>query len=270
MKHALRPIVLAIAATLAAAPALATEKAAPKQATPKPYATVNGKAIPVIRAELLLASQQAQGQPKTPELEAAVREELVRRELLTQEALKKGIDKKSDVQGQLELARQGVLIGAYLNDYARNVKISDEDIAKEYAGIKTALGEYEYKARHILVEKEGEAKDIVEKLKKGGNFEELAKASKDPGSKDRGGELGWANKSSYVPAFSEALVKLQKGKFTEAPVQTSFGWHVILLEDVRELKAPPLEEVKMQIVQRMRQQAVEKHMLDLRTKAKVE
>ncbi len=235
-----------------------------------PVAKVNGKAIPANRANVLLANQIAQGQAKTPELEAAVKEELVRREVLTQEALKKGVEKKSDVQAQLDLARQGVLIGAYLNEYARNVKITDDDIKAEYDKIKSALGEKEYKARHILVESEGEAKDIITKLKAGGKFDELAKASKDPGSKDRGGELGWANKSSYVPAFSEAMVKLEKGKYTEAPVKSNFGWHVIQLDDVRELKAPAFEEVKPQITQRMRQQAVEKHILDLRGKAKVE
>ncbi|MDX9994930.1 MAG: peptidyl-prolyl cis-trans isomerase [Rhodocyclaceae bacterium] len=257
MKRALLPLTLI---ALFASPAFAAD----------PVAKVNGKAIPANRANVLIANQMAQGQAKTPELEAAVKEELVRREVLTQEALKKGVDKKSDVQAQLDLARQGVLIGAYLNEYARNVKITDDDTRAEYDKIKAALGEKEYKARHILVEKEGEAKDIIEKLKKGEKFDELAKASKDPGSKDRGGELGWANKSSYVPAFSEAMAKLEKGKYTESPVQSNFGWHVIQLDDVRELKAPAFDEVKPQILQRMRQQAVEKHILDLRGKAKVE
>lgn len=257
MKRALLPLTLI---ALFASPAFAAD----------PVAKVNGKAIPANRANVLIANQMAQGQTKTPELEAAVKEELVRREILTQEALKKGVDKKSDVQAQLDLARQGVLIGAYLSEYARNVKITDDDLKAEYDKIKSALGEKEYKARHILVEKEGEAKDIIEKLKKGEKFDELAKASKDPGSKDRGGELGWANKSSYVPAFSEAMVKLEKGKYTETPVQSNFGWHVIQLDDVRELKAPAFDEVKPQILQRMRQQAVEKHILELRGKAKVE
>jgi peptidyl-prolyl cis-trans isomerase C len=262
------PLLLSLFA-LAAAPAFAAEKDA-KPATAKPLATVNGKPLAALRAEIMLASQMAQGQARTPELEAAVKEELVRREVIAQEAARKGIDKKSEVQAQLELSRQAVLVGAYLNDYARNLKIGDAEVQKEYDTIKSALGDKEYKARHILVEKEGEAKDIVEKLKKGEKFEDLAKASKDPGSRDKGGELGWANKSSYVPQFADAMVKLDKGRYTEAPVQSNFGWHVIQLDDVRELKAPPLEEVKGQIVQRMRQQAVEKHVLDLRAKAKVE
>lgn len=270
MKRALLSTsLIALSAAFVAVPAGAADKdvkAAPKSTV----ATVNGKAIPASRADVLLANQLAQGQANTPELQAAVREELVRREVLAQEAQKKGTDKKADVQAQLDLARQGVLIGAYLNDYARNVKISDEDVQKEYEGIRGALGDKEYKARHILVEQEGEAKDIIEKLKKGEKFDELAKASKDPGSRERGGDLGWANKASYVPPFAEAMAKLEKGKYTEAPVQSNFGWHVIQLDDVRELKAPPLDDVKGQILQRLRQQAVEKHILDLRAKAKVE
>ena len=264
MKRALLSAsLLALSTTFLAAPAFANKTAN------KPYVTVNGKAVPANRAEVLLANQLAQGQALTPELEAAVREEIVRREVLAQEAAKKGMEKRAEVQGQLDLARQGVLIGAYLNDYARNVKISDADVQKEYDGIKANLGDKEYKARHILVETEGEAKDLIAKLQKGERFDDLAKVSKDPGSKDRGGELGWANKASYVPQFSDAMVKLEPGKFTQTPVQSNFGWHVIQLDDARELKAPALDEVKMQIIQRLRQVMVEKHILDVRQKAKI-
>jgi peptidyl-prolyl cis-trans isomerase C len=270
MKRALLSTsLIALSAAFVAAPAVAADKdtkAAPKTTV----ATVNGKAIPASRADVLLANQLAQGQANTPELQAAVREELVRREVLAQEAQKKGTDKKADVQAQLDMARQGVLIGAYLNDYARGVKVSDEDVKKEYEGIRGAVGDKEYKARHILVEQEGEAKDIIEKLKKGEKFEDLAKQSKDPGSKDRGGDLGWATPSSYVKPFSDALVKLEKGKFTETPVKSDFGYHVIMLDDTRELKAPAFEEVKGQIAQRLQQKMVEQHIADLRSKAKVD
>jgi len=271
MKRALLSSSLfALTAAFVVAPAYAAEKAAKAATSTNAYATVNGKAIPANRADVLMANQLAQGQANTPELKAAVREELVRREVLAQEAAKLGLDKKSDVQGQVDLARQGVLVAAYLSEYARSLKISDADVQKEYEGIKATLGDKEYKARHILVEKEGEAKDIIDKLKKGEKFEDLAKASKDPGSKDKGGDLGWANKAGYVPAFSAAMVKLDKGRYTETPVQTNFGWHVIQLDDVRELKMPPFDDLKAQIIQRMRQVAVEKQILALRAKAKIE
>jgi peptidyl-prolyl cis-trans isomerase C len=272
MKRALlTSSLLALTAAFVVAPAYAAEKAAKAATTSiNAYATVNGKAIPANRAEVLMANQLAQGQANTPELKAAVREELVRREVLAQEAAKLGLDKKPEVQGQVDLARQGVLVAAYLSEYARSLKISDADVQKEYEAIKASLGDKEYKARHILVEKEGEAKDIIDKLKKGEKFEDLAKASKDPGSKEKGGDLGWANKAGYVPAFSAAMVKLDKGRYTETPIQTNFGWHVIQLDDVRELKMPPFDDLKAQIIQRMRQVAVEKQILALRAKAKIE
>jgi peptidyl-prolyl cis-trans isomerase C len=121
------------------------------------------------------------------------------------------------------------------------------------------------------VEKEDEAKAIIASLKKGGKFEDIAKKqSKDPGSGARGGDLDWASPSSYVPEFTEALVKLEKGKTTQAPVKSQFGWHVIRLDDVREAQLPKLDEVKPQIAQQLQQQKLIKFQEDLRAKAKVE
>jgi len=258
-------LIIGLAATFAATPAFAQKKA-----DANTFATVNGKAIPKVRADALIAGQAAQGQPDSPELRKAVTEELVRREILTQESIKKGFDKKPEVQGQVDLARQGVLIGAYLNDYVKTHPVTEDQIKKEYEDIKAKLGNKEYKARHILVEKEDEAKAIIEKLKKGEKIEDLAKASKDPGSKERGGDLGWANPASFVPPFSAAMTKLEKGKFTETPVKSDFGWHVIQLEDTRELKLPPIEEAKGQIGQQLQQRMVQTHIEELRAKAKVE
>lgn len=265
LRHAL---LLAFAVSVGAAPAFAQKKA--EKADSATFATVNGKAIPKVRADALIAGQAAQGQPDSPELRKAVTEELVRREVLTQESIKKGFDKKPEIQGQMDLARQGVLIGAYLNDYVKTHPVTDEQIKKEYADITAKLGTKEYKARHVLVEKEDDAKSIIEKLKKGAKIEDLAKDSKDPGSKDRGGDLGWANPASFVPPFSAAMTKLEKGKFTETPVKSDFGWHVIQLEDTRELKLPGFEEAKGQIGQQLTQRMVQKHIDELRAKAKVE
>jgi peptidyl-prolyl cis-trans isomerase C len=262
LRHA---ILLAFAVSVSSAPVFAQKKA-----DAAAFATVNGKAIPKARADALIAGQAAQGQPDSPELRKAVTEELVRREILTQESVKKGFDKKPEIQGQIDLARQGVLIGAYLNDYVKTHPISEEQIKKEYTEITAKLGNKEYKARHVLVETEDQAKAIIAKLKKGEKIEDLAKESKDPGSKDRGGDLGWANPASFVPPFSAAMTKLEKGKFTETPVKSDFGWHVIQLDDVRELKLPPMEEAKGQIAQQLQQRMVQKHIDELRAKAKVE
>ena len=237
---------------------------------PAAAATVNGTVIPSSRIDVMLNEQRAQGAPETPELRNAVREELVRREVLAQEAAKKGLDKKAEVQAQMELARQAVLIRAYIQDYVKTNPISDAELRKEYESIKGQMGAKEYKPRHILVETEDEAKAIIAKLRSGEKFETLATQSKDPGSKDEGGELGWSNPGMFVKPFSDAMVKLEKGQFTQTPVKSDFGYHVIQLDDVRDMKAPAFEEVKPQLEQRLQQQKIEKHIADLRAKAKIQ
>jgi peptidyl-prolyl cis-trans isomerase C len=274
MKHSLhRAVFPVLVSSLLATTAIAqtAEKPAAKPAAGgATIATVNGKAIPKGRGDALLAGQEAQGRGDSEEMRQAVKEELVRREILSQEAAKKGFDKKADVQNQMELARQGVLIGAYLNDYVRTHPVTAEQIQKEFDAIKARLGDKEYKVRHVLVETEAEGKAIIEKLAKGEKFDDLAKQSKDPGSKDRGGDLGWANRAAYVKPFSDAMVLLEKGKYTKTPIRSDFGWHVIQLDDTRDLKLPDFEEAKPQITQRLQQALVQRHIEELRAKAKVE
>ena len=236
----------------------------------EPIATVNGAAISSARADAMIAEQRAQGAPESAQLRDAVREELIRREVLSQEAAKKGFDKKGDVQAQMEMAKQAILIRAYLQDFVKANPVTDADLKKEYDNIKSRMGDKEYKPRHVLVETEDQAKAIIAKLQSGSKFEDLAKESRDPGSKERGGDLGWSNPGMFVKPFSEAMVKLEKGKYTTTPVKSDFGYHVIMLEDVRALQAPAYDEVKPQLQQRLQQQKVEKHVLDLRSKAKVQ
>jgi peptidyl-prolyl cis-trans isomerase C len=263
---------LAILGVIAASPVYAEDK--PATTAPK----VNGITIPQERIDLRVKMITAQqNQPDSPELRKAVREDLVNIELMSQEALKKGMDKQPETVQQLELAKETVLVGAFVQDYMKTHPVSDEAIAKEYDNLKASLGTKEYSVRHILVEKESEAKSIIAKLKKGGkdgNFDKLAKAnSKDPGSKEHGGDLGWIPVSkisnSFVKPFGDALMNLSKGQVSE-PVQSQFGWHIIKLEDVRDLKMPPLNEIKPQLAQRLQQQAVKQMITDLRDKAKIE
>jgi peptidyl-prolyl cis-trans isomerase C len=232
---------------------------------------VNGVTIPQARLDAMVKNAIAQGQPDSPELRNRVRDELITREVLLQEAAKKGIDKNPDVVASVELQRQTYIINAFLQDFVRGIAISDEAMRKEYENAKAAAGAKEYKARHILVKEEAEAKQIIAQLKKGGNFDKIAaEKSEDTGSKNRGGDLDWAPPGRYVKAFADALVKLKKGQITDTPVQTQFGWHVIRLDDERATKIPPFEEVKNNIQQQMQQQAVQKAIADLRAKAKVE
>lgn len=235
-----------------------------------PAATVNGKSIPSEQADVMLNEQRAQGAPDNQQLRDAVREELIRREVLAQEAAKKGLDKKADVQAQMDLARQAVLLRAYMQDFVKNNPVTDADLKKEYDTIKGQMGAKEYKPRHILLESEEAAKAVIAKLRAGEKFEELAKQSKDPGSKDSGGDLGWSNPGMFVKPFSEAMVKLEKGQYSATPVKSDFGYHVIQLDDVRDLKAPEFASVKAQLEQRLQQQKIEKHIMDLRGKAKVQ
>ncbi len=234
-------------------------------------AIVNGKAVPKERAEALKQQVERSGRPVTPELEGQIKEEVIAREVFMQEAQKRGLEASPDFKAQMELARQTILIRELFADYQKSHPVTDEEIKAEYDKFVAANAGKEYKASHILVEKEDEAKAIIAQLKKGGKFEDLAKKqSKDPGSGTRGGDLGWANPSSYVAEFTEALVKLDKGKVTQTPVKSQFGWHVIRLDDVREAELPKLDEVKPQVAQQLQQQKLMKFQEDLRAKAKVE
>ena len=253
---------LALAASI---PALAA-----KDETDKTIAKVNGKAIPKSRADAMVAMQIAQGRPDSEQLRNAAKDELVNREVLEQEAQSQGFGKKPEVKNQMDLARQSVLINAFMQDYVLGHPISEAMLKKEYETLKVQAGDKEYKARHILVENEDAAKAIIARLKKGEKFEELARQSKDPGSKDRGGDLGWAPPSNYVQPFAEAMIALEQGKYTEIPVKTNFGYHVIMLEDSRALKVPPFDAAKSQLLKRMQAQLVVKHVAELRAKAKVE
>jgi peptidyl-prolyl cis-trans isomerase C len=254
---------LLIAGAIVSAPAFSAEKG-------KAFATVNGQPISQNVYNAFVEEQKAQGAPDSPELQNAVKEELVRREILAQEAKKKGLDKSANIQGQIELAKQAVLIRAFLTDYVKAHPISDAQLKTEYEQIKNNLGSTEYKARHVLVEKEDDAKAIIAKLDKGEKFSELAKASKDPGSKDKGGELGWSSPNAYVKPFGEALTKLKKGEYTKTPVKSDFGYHVIQLDDSRPMTPPPFDQVKPQLQQRAGQQQVENLVKELRGKAKVD
>jgi peptidyl-prolyl cis-trans isomerase C len=270
MKPAFPRLALAalVARGLSAPPPPAPAKGA--AAASSRVATVNGVAIPKARVDVVVKAQAQRGVPDSEQMRNEIKEQLIVREIVSQEAAKKGLAKNSDVAAQLELSRQEVLWGAYIADFIKNTPISDAQIKAEYDRVKAQRGDKEYKARHILVEKEDEAKQIVADLKKGRKFEELAKQSKDPGSKDRGGDLDWNAPGGYVKPFADAMTKLAKGKYTEVPVQTQFGWHVILLEDVRDTKIPTLEEAKPQIAQALQQQQFTKVIQDLRAKAKVE
>ena len=234
-------------------------------------AIVNGKAVPTSRVDALVEQITRSGRPVTPEMQKQVKDEVIAREIFMQEAQVRGLDTTADYKTQIELARQTILIRELFADFQKKNPISDEEIKAEYDKFAAANSGKEFKARHILVEKEDVAKSLIAQLKKGAKFELLAKThSKDPGSGANGGDLDWANPGNYVKEFSEALVALGKGKMTETPVKTQFGFHIIRLDDVRDAKIPKFEEVKAQVAQQMQQGKMAKFQEDLRAKAKVE
>jgi len=232
------------AAVLLAAPALAQlplptkDEPAKKEAAKKDaaksqaaaqgttLARVNGVAVPRARQDLLMQQQGARGMPDNEQTRALVRDELINREVLYQEAQKAGVGKKPEVQAQVDMARQDVVVSAYVRDWVRTHPVTDADVQKEYDRAKSQTGDKEYRARHILVETEEQAKGLIDELKKGGKFEDLAtKNSKDPGSAQRGGDLDWNVPGTYDKQFADALVKLEKGKYTDTPrIAASFSF----------------------------------------------
>ena len=259
--------VLALALPVLAA---AQAPAKPAAAANGPVATVNGVAISRQRLDVVVRQLGERGQKDSEQLRAQVRENLINNELLNQEAARTGITKKPDLQQLIDLNRQEVIANAMLTEYLRTHPVTDADVQKEYDRAKQQTGDREYRARHILVKTEDEAKGIIVELKKGGKFDEIAqKRSMDEGSRPKGGDLDWNVPSNFDKAFADAMVKLEKGKYTEVPAHSRYGFHVILLEDVRPVNFPPMAQVKSQLQQMVSRQRIEALLRDLRGKAKI-
>lgn len=261
MKKSLLPIAAAIALSGLALAAYAQN-----------LAIVNGKPVPKARMDSVLQQITASGRQVPPEMLPQLRENMIMREVLMQEAQRRGLDASDEYRNELELTRQTLLIRQLMADFQKKSPVTDAEVKAEYDRfVKESGGGKEYHARHILVANEAEAKAIITQLKGGGKFEDIAKKqSKDSGSAASGGDLDWAAADSYVPEFSAAMVKLNKGQTTDVPVKTEHGWHVIRVDDVREAKFPSLDEVKPQVQQQLSQQKLAKFQEELRAKAKVE
>ena len=225
---------------------------APLAAQAQNIAVVNGKPVPKSRADAVIAQVQkqaaARGQQLPPDIEKLVRDKVVTDEILVQEAERRGLGGSNDFKTQMEIARQSILIGLLAADVDKKATVSDAEIQAEYDKFKAQASGTEYRARHILVEKEEDAKAIIAQLKAGAKFEDLAKKnSKDPGSAENGGDLDFANAGAYVPEFSQAMTKLAKGAYTDVPVKTQFGYHIIRVDerdDNREVDPPLYDSLK--------------------------
>lgn len=271
MRLALLPALILLALSpLAQAQAPDAAAATPSASANKPLAVVNGKEIPAVYGELV-KREMAQGQPDSPQLDARVRESLINLELLSRAALDKGLDKDPTLTAALDIRRKDQLAKAYLEDYVKTHPVTDAEIQSTYDKAKATPPEPEYRARHILVKTEAEAKKIIADLGKNAKFEDLAKKlSKDPGSAKNGGALDWSDRRAFVPEFSEALAALKKGETTKTPVKTQFGYHVIRLDDTRKPQIPPLDAVRGEIVKQLQQQRIRDAITAARAGAKIE
>ena len=235
-------------------------------------ATVNGKAITQANVDQFVKLLVGRGATDSPEIRNQIKEELINRQVMVQAAEAAGIPKDPTVSIELELARQGILVQALMADYLKKNPITEEAVKAEYEKLKKAESDkFEYNVRHILVEDEKTANDIQEKLKnKSAKFEDLAKQSKDTGSAAKGGDLGWAPDTNYVEPFAKAVAATKKGQLADKPVQSQFGWHVIEVVDIRPVEFPPLDQVRKELEQMMREQALAAYQAQLRSKAKIQ
>jgi peptidyl-prolyl cis-trans isomerase C len=251
--------------------ALAILSMAPSAYAADTLATVNGKAIKQSIYDYIAKDATARGQKVDSQVKQAITNKLIDSELVYQEAQKLGLDKQADYLAREELSRRELLTSMYLQDFVKKNPISESETKTAYEEYKKAYGDKEYSARHILVKTEGEAKDIIAQLGKGGDFAKIAKEkSLDPGSKEKGGDLGWFSPASMVKPFSDVAINLQKGSISTNPVQTQFGWHVIKLIDTRTAQPLPYDKVKDGIQKNLQQRNLEKMMAELRTKAKID
>ena len=248
----------------------AAPAAAPVPAAKPAKISVNGVLIPASRFDMMAQQATSQGQPETPEMRAQIKDNLIKSEIVAQEAMKIGLDKNPEVVQQLDMIKQQLLVRAYVSDYVKKNAVKDETLKAEYDKVRATQGDKEVKVQHILVEDEKDAKDLIAQIKKGGSMDKLAKEkSKDAGSKDQNGKLEWAMPSNFVKPFSDAVLKLKKGEMTQEPVKTPYGYHIIKLDDTRTAKVPGFDEVKDKIRQSQQQEQITAMLEALRKKATV-
>ena len=237
-----------------AAPAAPKRAANPAEA---PVAVVNGTPISRTVFEFYAKSATHKNLAELPpEAKSQLLDNLIRAQVLSQQASKDGLDKKEDIQSQISLTRVQVLGEAEANSYLKDKPPTDAQVHAEYDAAIAAMPKTEYHARHILVATQGDAQFIIDQLKGGASFEELAKTKSTDSSKDQGGDLGWFAPTTMVKPFADAVTALKKGETTQTPVQTPFGWHVIQLLDTRDQTPPQFDAVKQRVQQLVQEKKI--------------
>jgi peptidyl-prolyl cis-trans isomerase C len=251
----------------AAAPAAADTPAAPS------VAVVNGVAISRADYDAFLKNL-LQGKPVPPDLTAEqknqVLDELITMQLVSTQALKDGVDKDPEVAANLDVLRMRILSDGESQRFLKGKEPTDAELHAEYDGDITAMDKTEYHARHILVATKEKADQLTKKLKGGAKFEDVAKAESTDNSKTSGGDLGWFTATRMVKPFADAVKALKKGETTPEPVQTQYGWHIIKLEDIREVTPPPFDQVKAQVTKNLIQKKLVAYVEDMKKSAKID
>jgi peptidyl-prolyl cis-trans isomerase C len=232
-------------------------------------ATVNGKPITEDTFDHYAIQRRASPIGMSPKQRNALLEELINRELLYQSAVSIGVDKTPAIKAEIAYMSKNIIAGAMINRSSDRFAVSEKDMKKEYEARKAELAGKELKARHILVDSEQTAKEVIQKLNKGADFADLAKLYSTGPSAPKGGELGWFRVGQMVKPFSVAASKLAKGEYTKVPVKTKFGWHVIQLEDSRKVGPPSYDSIKGQIKVGLQNKLIEKYIGELRQKADI-
>jgi peptidyl-prolyl cis-trans isomerase C len=249
----------------AAAPAVATKP------VPAPVAVVNGATISRTEFDIYVKGLlQGKQQELTPEQKDQVLDEMIGMQLLSAQADKEGLEKDPDTAAQLDVLRMRVLADAASQKYLKGQEPTDTDLHAEYETALASMDKTEYHARHILVANKDQADDVLKKLKGGAKFEDLAKSQSIDGSKANGGDLGWFTLARMVKPFGDAVKGLKKGEYTQQPVQTQFGWHVIKLEDTRDVTPPPFDQVKAQLTNAWIRKKLQEYVAELKKNAKIE
>jgi peptidyl-prolyl cis-trans isomerase C len=234
-------------------------------------ATVNGTAITQNFFDFYIkAISGKKPGDLTPEQQSQALDNLIRAQLVAQQADKDGVDKSADTQDLLALTRLNVLQQTMEERYLKDKRPTEQELRAEYENQVAALPKLEYHARHILVATEPFAQSVVQRLEKGDKFEDVAKKESMDSSKDNGGDLGWFTPDRMVKQFADAVVSLKPGDYTHKPVQTQYGWHVIQLIDTRPLSPPPFDQVKQRLEQVVQAKKFKAYTDDLISKAKID
>lgn len=245
--------------------------ATPAMAAGNAVATVNGTAIPQSIANLFIQNEVANGQQDTPELRNAVRENLIMRELIIQDAKKAGLDKNPNIQAQMKLAEQSVLIRAFEEVFASKNPVTDAELKEAYKQVVANAPKEEVKMRMMGFDSEAKAKAAIAKLDSGDSFASLAAQSDDPGLKANGGDLGWGNPNALPKPLADIANKLGKGKNSTAPIQVKNGWFVLQVEDRRATEpVAPFEQIKGQLAQAIQGERFQQYLAKQRASAKVQ